>query len=243
MKNRSISLLNWMEFKKLVPKKIDTVLLPVGTIEAHGVIALGTDNIIPERLSYMLCEKLNTLIAPTIPYGITRSLLPYPGSLTVSVESFKNYLLDTLFSLSETGFKKIVIINGHGGNTETLKEIGRELFLKKRVKNVIIDWWILCQEETKEVYDQTGAHAGIDENAMILAISPELVKKNLYKKDLASTFIPGVMATPFPTSIILYKEGEGHPDFDKEKASLLLEKVVKKLLKTILFIFKQWEKI
>lgn len=72
-----------MEFKKLVPKKTAAVLVPVGTIEAHGIAGLGTDNQIPLSVAGRIADKVNALIAPAINYGITRTLLPYPGSLTV----------------------------------------------------------------------------------------------------------------------------------------------------------------
>ena len=79
LRTRKLEELNWQEFGKIVPKVTDAVLLPVGTLEAHGVTGLGTDNFIPVSLAERIAGKVNALIAPTIPYGITRSLLPYPG--------------------------------------------------------------------------------------------------------------------------------------------------------------------
>ena len=66
--------LTWQEFGQNVPGKTDRVLLPVGTIEAHGVTPLATDNIIPEYICQQISGPLGALVAPTINYGITKSL-------------------------------------------------------------------------------------------------------------------------------------------------------------------------
>src|SRR5207237_2708949 len=69
-RERRIDRLNWMEFAEIVPRHVNTALLPVGTLEAHGVTSLGTDNEIPTRLSEAIADRLNALVAPTIPYGV-----------------------------------------------------------------------------------------------------------------------------------------------------------------------------
>ncbi|MGB2770065.1 MAG: creatininase family protein, partial [Candidatus Zixiibacteriota bacterium] len=108
--------MNWMEFGELVPQKIDTVLLPVGTIEAHGVTNLGTDVSIPLFICEKISDDLKAIIAPPVYYGITRSLYSYPGSLTVSSSTFENYLTEIMLSLGKKGFSRVVVMNGHGGH-------------------------------------------------------------------------------------------------------------------------------
>ena len=73
--------MNWMEFKELVPAKMGAVILPVGTIEAHGVTNLGTDVSIPVFIAEKIAKDLNAIIAPPIYYGITRTLYSYPAGL------------------------------------------------------------------------------------------------------------------------------------------------------------------
>ena len=75
--------LTWEQFRDRVPSGCDLVMIPVGTIEAHGGIPLGTDTIVPQSLAASLAPRLGGLIAPPIAYGVTNSLLPYPGSTTV----------------------------------------------------------------------------------------------------------------------------------------------------------------
>ena len=72
--SRDLADLNWMEFRELVPAKIQTVLLPTGTLEAHGVTHNGTDATAPLELARAMAPKLNALVAPVVPYGVTGSL-------------------------------------------------------------------------------------------------------------------------------------------------------------------------
>ncbi len=233
--------LTWQEFKELVPRRIDTVILPVGTVEAHGVTPLGTDNIIPLTISEKIAPDLKALVAPLLPYGITRTLLAYPGSLTVSSSAFENFTGEIIDSLAEKGFKKIIVMNGHGGQIDELRRAAQKVHQARQVKMAVIHWWLLCSEVTKEVFGQAGGHAGIDETACVLAVEPGLVKKQKYNKKLAHTMQAGVHAVPAPGTILLYKEGEGYPDFDQEKARLYLDKVCLKVKSTVQDIFKKWE--
>lgn len=233
--------LNWMEFKELVPKKIETVILPVGTIEAHGVISLGTDVQIPQKIAEMIAEDLKAIIAPPVYYGVTRSLYFYPGSLSVTSQTFENYLYEILDSMAEKGFSRIVVINGHGGHLNELKNAALKVYKTRKAKIAVIHWWLLCDDITKQVYGVTGGHAGVDETAGILAIDKTLVKKERYKKEMAYKYDEAMNVMPTPSSIILYKEKEGYPDFDEKKAKVYLNKVAEKIRKMILEVFKKWD--
>jgi len=242
-RTRKIAELNWQEFRAVVPKKSDVVLVPAGTIEAHGIISLGTDNAIPESIAQRIAEPVNALIAPTIPYGVTRSLLPYPGSLTVTPDTYDRYLFDVCCGLADAGFRRIVILNGHGGNTEALRSLSPRLYREKKVFNLAIDWWVLCADEVRQVYGHSGGHAGTDETALVMADHPEQVHRQAFKKELAFLSRPGLVATPFPGSIILYEPDQGYPDFDPKKAQRLMAAVCAKVQRTILEVFRRWDKI
>ncbi|MBN2464918.1 creatininase family protein [candidate division WOR-3 bacterium] len=242
-RTRKLEELNWMEFKRLVPKQTDAVLLPVGTVEAHGVTGLGTDNQIPQSICARIAGNVNALIAPPVHYGITKSLLPYPGSVTVLPDTFENYVLEVAAGLSDAGFRKIVFMNGHGGNTNALKDISARLYREKKAYSMVLDWWALCAEEVKKVYGHVGGHGGTDETAMVQVDHPADVRKQDYSKDLAFMVQPGLAATPFPGSIMLYKQGEGYPDFDPAKAEQLMKVVCTKVEQTILDVFRRWSRI
>ncbi len=235
--------MNWMEFGELVPQKINTVLLPVGTIEAHGVTNLGTDVSIPLFICEKIADDLKAIIAPPVYYGITGSLYSYPGSLTVSSPTFESYLTEIMLSLAEKGFSRILVINGHGGHFDELKNAAIRVHREKKAKVAVIHWWILCEELTKKFFGQTGGHAGLDENAAILAIDSKLVKKARYKKDTVFQQKNGMYCLPSPGSILTYKENEGFPQFDQKRAKLYLNKVIKKIKEEVLDLFNRWDKL
>ena len=243
LRTRRLEELNWMEFKRLVPKQTDAVLVPVGTIEAHGVTGLGTDNQIPLSICGRIADKVNALIAPGVNYGITKSLLPYPGSLNVLPETFERYVAEVAASLSDAGFRRIVFLNGHGGNTEALKNVSIRLYRDKQAYSMVIDWWTLCDDEVRQVYGHAGGHAGTDETALVMVDHPEQVRRQDYKKEMAFLVQPGLAALPFPGSIILYKKGEGFPDFNPAKATQLMAAVCGKVQETILEVFRRWQQV
>ena len=234
--------MNWMEFRDLVPKKINTVLLPVGTIEAHGVTNLGTDVTIPLFICEKIADQLKAIIAPPVYYGITRSLFAYPGSLTVSSATFESYVTEIMLSLADKNLSRIVVINGHGGHFDELKNAAMRVHREKKTKIAIIHWWVLCEELTKQYFGETGGHGALDENAAILAIDNKLVKKEKYTKDMVSLHKDGTYFVPCPGTIVIYKENEGYPEFDQKKAKAYMEMVIAKIKDEILDLFKRWEK-
>lgn len=240
---RKLHRLSWKNIKELVPDKTDALIFPVGTVEAHGTSALGTDNFIPESIAEYLADKINALIAPTVNYGITRSLYGYPGSVTVGETSFRNYIDDILVSFSHIGFRKIILLNGHGGNNAALKETAQLLFYNHKVKIAVVHWWVLCAEMVKEFYGEAGGHAALDETALVQAIDPALVDRSLYNSSLAYYVQPGADIYPIPGSILLYTENQGYPDFDLDRAKRFQTEVFKKIEEFIRVVLKQWEAI
>src|SRR3954466_14967656 len=112
---REMERINWMEFGEWVPSKIQTVLLPLGTLEAHGAIANGTDIIAPLAIARAIAERVNAMIAPVVPYGFTGVLDAYPGSFTIPEETYRAYVRAVLVGLAQNHFRNIVMLNGHGG--------------------------------------------------------------------------------------------------------------------------------
>src|SRR6267143_509148 len=116
-RERRIDRINWMEFAEIVPRHVGTALLPVGTIEAHGITSLGTDNEIPTRLSEALAERLNALVAPTIPYGVTAHLGALAGGTHVRADAFTEYVAAVLTTMSHQGFSNIILFFSDAATT------------------------------------------------------------------------------------------------------------------------------
>jgi creatinine amidohydrolase len=209
-----------MEFKQLVPQRIQTVLVPTGTVEAHGVTHNGTDNTIPTAVARRIASDLNALVAPVLNYGITGSLEAFAGGITISPEAYKAFTRDLFRGLAKNGFKNLIIVNGHGGNTAALTEVMEEVGREMRVRTLIVNWWSYCGDLTLKVFGEDGGHAGWNETAMVQATHPQLVRKELYNENLATPrATPGAWAAfPFPSSIILYQPKQGMVRFDEAKA-------------------------
>jgi len=239
---RQLQKLSWLKVRELVPSPIDTIIFPVGTIEAHGSACLGTDDIIPEAIALGITERLNALVAPTLNYGITKSLYRYPGGVTINPKTYQLLIGDILNSLADTGFKNVIVMNGHGGNNDVLKTVAYEFHFERKTNIAVIHWWELCSEMTNEFFGHAGGHAGTDEAAMVMTIDPALLDKETYDPDLAYHFRAGADVYPVPGSILLYKEGEGYPEFDVEKARQYYEQVVAAVGDFAETVLKRWKK-
>jgi creatinine amidohydrolase len=233
--------MNWAEFGRLVPDKYDTVIVPVGTVEAHGVSPLGTDNLIPQEIARRIAGDLKAVIAPTVHYGITSSLLGYPGSVTVSPETFQKYMTELLISIASCKFKKIVVMNGHGGQIEELAKAAKHAWMKTKVKITVVNWWICCDDIVQQVYGRPGGHAATDENAAVQAFRPDLIKPDLYSDEMVYRVPPGFSSYPNPGTILAYKDNAGYIDFDQDRAEAYFRAAVDRVKGHILEIFKRWE--
>lgn len=242
---REMNLINWLEFAEFVPEKIETVLLPVGTLEPHGVIPNGSDNIAPERMAKEFATSLNAMIAPTLNYGVTGSLRAYPGAFAISEEAYTLFVKDIVKGLADNKFKNIIVLNGHGGpQTAILRSIAEELSDELRVRILIINWWSIASEDTFAVFGENGGHSGNNETAYIQAIVPEHIHKDRYTGEEMTTAYPAGStwsAYPFPSSIGLYETGQGYPTFDEEQAKEYYKRVNTRVLNLIEEVITKWD--
>ena len=151
---------------------------------------------------------------------------------------------EILEGLVKNGFKNIIIVNGHGGGqTAVLQSVAEEVANEKKVRTLVINWWSFASDVTQEVFGEDGGHAGWNETAFIQAIDPTLVNQKRYKDDLATPYPRSGTwsAIPFPSSIGLYKEGEGYVKFDQKKADEYFKKVTDKVANLIIEVRRKWD--
>lgn len=244
---RELERINWMEFRELVPGKIDTVLVPLGTLEPHGVTANGADIIAPLAIARTIAPRVNAMIAPVVAYGITGTMDAYPGAFTIPEEAYRPYVKAILAGLARNGFRNIILVNGHGGpQTAVLSALGVEVGREAGVRTLVVNWWSYCSDITLEVFGEDGGHAGENENAFMLAIDPALVHKNRYTGPEMTTANPAAgtwSAYPSPSSIGLYKEGQGFPRFDPVKAKQYFDRVTAKVAGLVEETIRKWNMI
>jgi creatinine amidohydrolase len=95
----------------------DRILFPLGSTEQHAYLSLETDSIIAERLAVEAAEPVGVPVLPVLPYGLTQGFGAFPGSPTLRLATYAALLRDILESLHGQGFRRFLIVNGHGGNT------------------------------------------------------------------------------------------------------------------------------
>ena len=239
---REMNRINWMDFAEHVPEKINTVLLPTGTLEPHGVVNNGADNTAPTAMAKEIAGDINALIAPTLNYGMTGSMAAFPGAFQISEESYRPFIREILKGLAKNGFKNI--LNGHGGGqTAVLQQVAAEVSSELGVRTLVINWWSFASDVTFEVFGENGGHAGLNETAYIQAIDSTLVQRKRYSADMATAYPANGTwsAFPFPSSIGLYEEGQGYPNFDQTQADEYFKKVNTKVSDFIQEIIKKWD--
>jgi len=165
-------------------KEVDTVVIPLGAVEQHGPhLPVGTDILIPMAVAKRVAERAKVLVAPPVYYGNSLSMADMKGVFTVTPDTLANLLFDLCKSFSRQGFKKIVFLNGHGGNTQVLSFVGQKARLETGALIVSIDWWHIVNEEISKICKREIMHADEGETSMMLACRPELVDMKKAVKD------------------------------------------------------------
>jgi creatinine amidohydrolase len=241
---------SWMRLAEVVPEVTDRIILPIGTVESHGACAIGTDNIIPAHLAEEVWERCNALIAPAINHGFTGvSVSRFPGSITVRPEVLEEYLYDVLKDLVRTGFRNVLIINGHGGNTDPAKKAITRLHQETGAHFMIVDWWTVAFNIVNEVYGakaQQSGHGDMEEAALVMAFNPDLIDREMYER-LGKDNVgrarteTGVVLMPTWATTVYPEKGAGYLDFDVAKAKAYAAKKADYIAQTFLEAVKRWE--
>jgi creatinine amidohydrolase len=117
--------LNWMQLEDYLEHD-DRIVLPLGSTEQHAYISLETDNILAERVSVEAAEPLGVPVLPVLAYGVTPRFAGYPGSPSIGAEVYVQLLSDLIGSLRGQGFMRILLVNGHGGNSFAAEHFARD---------------------------------------------------------------------------------------------------------------------
>lgn len=229
------------EVRELVPETVRRVLLPCGALEAHGAIGLGTDTIIPQGFAEALAPRLNALIAPALPLGTLRTLKRYPGSIGLSPALYLELLKEIGDGLVKMGFDEIILLNGHAGNTATLKDAAYHLHVDHGVFAMAYDWYFEPDQLAVDIYGGGGGHSAAAETGLVVAFRPEAAPEGLWKREDAGVPKSAVAAYPAPYPIMLMEEDGGLPDFDAEKAKRFADGAIDNAEKTLAEVLGRWE--
>ncbi|WP_392486267.1 creatininase family protein [Haloimpatiens sp. FM7315] len=178
------------DFKNL-SNKVDTVIIPVGSVEAHGHhLPLGTDIFSPMLFCEKIDEKIGDKIwiAPAIAYGQSYDLSIYKGTVSVPSEVMAEYIYHVCKSFYENGLKNIIFLNGHGGNITALG-LAAEKLVNLGAVIMTINWWMDFSKDILTITEGQG-HGGEDETSAILYYNEKLVKMDKALKNTNKQLYP-----------------------------------------------------
>ncbi len=192
MKEYRYELLTWPEADKAAQEGT-VVILPVGATEQHGHhLPLDVDH----RIVYSVCLEVgrrsngNVLVMPPVNYGYCHHVMDFPGTINIQMEHFINYCLDITKSVAYHGFKRIVIVNGHGSNEPLVQLIARKTILLTDAVCAGFSWWHNARKAFSEVRESEFpggcAHACELETSVYLHLNPDKVKKELIRDEMAA---------------------------------------------------------
>jgi len=236
--------LSWPDSEKYLKKHV--VLLPVGSLEQHGLHnQLGCDFMIAEKLASAAASRKEILVCPPIPYGISKHHRHFFGTVWIEGETFRKYVLDVCLSLATHGAHKIIIVNGHGGNTSSLLEVVGEM-RHRGVACIIFEWWKVEGESFLEegLFGKEfakGGHADAGETSVNMYLHPTLV--NLKKaRDRDVVWSPKVHGGQFKVDTIDFTDigSIGFPTkASHEAGKKIFENAVEELTALIEWIEKE----
>ena len=184
------------------------VILPVGALEAHGPhLPLGADQIQAEQTALALADRVDGLVAPTVPYGSAPGARRFPGTVSLTMGQLETHVTGVLSELARSGVRRILVLSGHGerGHMAALREAADETmqaFTGVRIV-VLCDYDFVYELRGKESPASDG-HAGLLETSRVLALAPESVGSERPVVEYRhSPFVPG-SPTPddWPESVI-----------------------------------------
>lgn len=156
--------MNWMQVRDHV-RQDDRAILPIGSVEQHGYLSLGVDAILAERVSLEAAEPLGVPVYPVISYGFTPNFVEFPGTVTLRQATFIAMVTDVLDSIHRAGFRRIVVVNGHGGNAPAQSAIYEWLGRNPGCQVKWHNWWAAPKTMAKAIeIDKVATHASWMEN-------------------------------------------------------------------------------
>jgi creatinine amidohydrolase len=166
-------------------RKWEVAVLPFGATEPHNLhMPYGTDNFQVQTIAERACQKAYdggaaVLLLPTVPFGVNTNHLEVPGAVALSVTptTLLRVLADLVESLERQGIRKLVLLNGHGGNE--LKPLMRELHHRTKVFLCLCDWYRMAADIYPKIFEHPGEHADEVETSLGLAFFPDFMHVEL----------------------------------------------------------------
>ena len=177
----------------------DLAVLPVGSTEQHGPHApLGTDHLAAAAVAEAgVAASDGDVVGPAVPVGIAEEHRHFPGTLWVSPDTFRAYVRETLESLAAHGFDRVVVVNGHGGNVDALRELCARFTRDETGYAVPFTWFDAVSLDPErdddappppvDLAEVAMGHAGPVETSLVAAVAPDLVREDRFEAAAAES--------------------------------------------------------
>jgi creatinine amidohydrolase len=159
-----IAEMNWMQVEKHLAND-DRCVLPVGSVEQHAQLSLCVDAILSERVAVEAAEPLHVPVYPCMPFGLAPYFSAFPGSISLRAETLLAVFRDLIASVHRSGFRRVLIVNGHGGNAPVAALV-KELMLELPDMSIKYHPWWAGPKIANAIrhIDPVGSHASWVEN-------------------------------------------------------------------------------
>ncbi len=226
-------------------------LFPVGATEQHGPhLPVGTDAFTIEHIARaaaaQIASQLPVAVVPTMPFGSSHHHLPFGGTMSLSTDTYYRVIYDLTESLIVSGFRRIFILNGHGGNHELVQLVARDLALKHPVNIGASSYWAVAWDALVEaqahVPGRLPGHAGALETSQMLELRPELVRRPLPHRNNVTPADPRGFA-PYRSEVHgSWQAMGGHTDSpaaaDAARGRIYLDAAARSVAKALIAFYK-----
>jgi creatinine amidohydrolase len=221
------------------------VIVPTGACEVYGPhMPMGTDLIVAKRISELVAEKTDAIIAPTIEMGESSALGSYPCTFALPRKILEEYLDFLVGKLLSDGAKKFLFINGHAGNVDTINYIVKKYMNKNDFKAAQVDWWRFATVHNKGICQYEGAmcngHAAECGTSVMAYLFPEYIDKSeitVSKPRGNNEFSDFIVLKKFTDKTDNGMIGDATV-YSKEKGQKIVEKCVNRILEFVNSYYK-----
>ncbi|MBO3801080.1 MAG: creatininase family protein [Thermoproteota archaeon] len=216
-------------------------ILPIGSIEIHGPhMPVGTDSITVYKVAELAAEKEPAIVLPPFYYAYVPENRHFPGTVSLTAKTLLSLLEEVCDEISRNGFKKILIVNGHGGNNELIRVFLRDSLTKRKnyfIYALVSPWPPNVARTVAELSEgRTIGHACEIETSVGLYLFEDLVKtKNITQEARTGSLnLPKGIETPVDWQAYALQLYLGDPRFaSKEKGKVVIDELVNFLAEVI----------
>jgi len=222
--------LNWMDVEEYL-KHDDRLMLVVGACEQHGYLSLLSDVKIPLALADAASKQTGVLVAPSLNFGSSPYFLDYPGTLSLRLSTLLDAVEDIVRSSYGQGFKRILVLNGHGGNSGVKMRLGELANQLNGLKIQWYGWWM-----AHSVEEVAKRHEIKPEHANWLEAFPFTIVSDLPKGEKVPPRVPSDVMDA-KTARVVYGDGSfgGKYQVSEEVMQELFEAVLADILQLLKF--------